>query len=58
MTVAGSLFCNICALTPDDGTPCRICKRTSAPERGGGDAAFNAWLKKRDLTIPEPRKSE
>lgn len=52
MDLEGSMFCSPCSVRPDDGTACKICGRTHAPERGGGNAAFRRWLDERKLTIP------
>lgn len=51
-TLGGSIFCSICNLMEDNGTPCRLCKRTEAPERAN-KISLNQWLTRRNLSIPK-----
>lgn len=46
--LGGSLFCTICAVSDDDGTRCRLCARTTSPERRR-EVTFDEWLASRDM---------
>ena len=48
---AGAIFCGICEISEDDGTPCRFCGRTHAPERGRENSMAD-WFRLRNLSMP------
>lgn len=48
---AGAIFCGICEISADDGTPCRFCGRTTSPERGR-ENSMAEWFRLRNLSSP------